>query len=81
MTINDAIKKVLLQESAPLTVRDIHAKIVEHKYYEFKSKSPVSIVGAQLRRHCEGRASKEATKTILYKKIRDKYCLIDRTSD
>jgi len=37
-----------------ITVIEAHSEIVTKKLYEFHADDPVSIVRAQIRRHCEG---------------------------
>ena len=54
MTITEAVKKVLMQNSKPLTVAEIHQAIVAGSLFEFKSNSAAAIVRSQIRRHCEG---------------------------
>jgi hypothetical protein len=54
MTIVEAIKEVMRRAKGPLTPAEVHQAIVGAGLYEFKSKSPVSVVTAQIRRHCKG---------------------------
>jgi restriction system protein len=54
MTIKDAAIEVLKSENTPLSISEIHSKIVEQKLFEFKTKDPQSIVQTAIRRHCDG---------------------------
>jgi restriction system protein len=54
MTVVEAIKKVMQGSGKPMTANEVHAEIAREGLYEFRAADPVSIVRAQLRRHCEG---------------------------
>lgn len=54
MTIIEAIKRVLKDNSTGLTSKEIYEKIVENNYYTFKAKDPKSIVNGIIRKHCYG---------------------------
>lgn len=76
MTITEAIKQVLAQKS-PQTAAEIHRAIVEASLFEFKSKDAVSIVRAQLRRHCEGVSAANASSRKEFRLVgTDRYTLI-----
>lgn len=68
MTITEAIKQVLAQKS-PQTATEIYRAIVEASLFEFKSKAATNIVRSQLRRHCEGVNTANASS-------RKEFCLV-----
>jgi restriction system protein len=76
MTITEAIKQVLKQKS-PQTAAEIHQAIVKASLFEFKSKAAASIVRAQLRRHCEGVNTANASAKKEFRLVgSDRYALI-----
>lgn len=78
MTITEAIRTVLAQNSKPLTAAEIHAAILAGHLFEFKSKSAASIVRSQLRRHCEGLQNQSASSKKLFRLVGgDRYELLD----
>ena len=54
MTIIEAIKEVIREHEAPMTVNEIYEAIVSQQLYEFHTPNPVHIVQNQIRRHCIG---------------------------
>lgn len=54
MTIVEAIKKVMLQASHPLSSRQVFDAIVAQELYQFQAKDPHHVVLMQIRRHCVG---------------------------
>jgi restriction system protein len=54
MTVVEAIKKVMQTSGKPMTANEVQAEIAKQNLFEFRAADPVSIVRAQLRRHCEG---------------------------
>lgn len=54
LTIIEAIKKVLSNQRAPMTVTEIYEKIIGNGLYNFKADEPKQIVRNQIRRHCQG---------------------------
>lgn len=78
MTITEAIKQVLAEKS-PQTAAEIHKAIVERALYEFNSKAAASIVRAQLRRHCEGVNTANASSRKEFRLVgTDLYSLISK---
>ncbi len=53
-TIPQVIAQVLRANKEPMTPREVYDAIVDANLYAFKAQDPLSIVKAQLRRHCEG---------------------------
>lgn len=53
MTIVEAIKKVMIEESNSLTSEEIYDKIIERELYKFNSNSPIHVVDTAIRRHCK----------------------------
>ena len=51
MKMIDAVILALNDSNSDLSVHEIYAKIIEQKYFEFKSKNPISILSAEIRRH------------------------------
>jgi hypothetical protein len=51
MKMLDAIILTLKESDSPLSVNEIYAKIIERKYFEFKSKNPISILSAEIQRN------------------------------
>jgi restriction system protein len=54
MTINEAIKQVMQDKSAPMTAEEAYRAIIEAGLYEFHADNPEHIVRSMIRRHCEG---------------------------
>lgn len=71
MTIVEAIKTVMLAKGAPMTVNEAHSEIVSKRLYEFHADDPVSIVRAQIRRHCEGLDFTTASATKHFRMVAD----------
>ena len=78
MTIAEAIQMVLKGKGTAMTVAQIHTSIVDQGLFEFKSKSAVSIVRNQIRRHCEGVSSGNVSSKKYFRlKGTDRYELAD----
>lgn len=76
-TVKQAIIEILQQENKPLTVEEIHSKIVENNLYTFNSQSPTSIVRSELRKNCKGVELKLSKPEKIFKITNDgKYSLI-----
>lgn len=60
MKMMDAVLKVLETNKEPLSAQDIYTKILDHQYFEFKSKNPLSILKSQLRRNSVSLTRKSA---------------------
>jgi restriction system protein len=71
MTIVEAIKKVMLAKGEPMTANEAYAAIVTQNLYEFHADDPVSIVRAQVRRHCEGLDFTTASATKHFRLVAD----------
>ncbi len=54
MTIIEAIKIVLKNQSEGLTSEEIYTQIIKNNLYKFGAVSPVSVVNSQIRSHCSG---------------------------
>jgi len=54
MTINEAIRQVMLNHGAPMTANEAYRAIVKAGLYEFHADNPAHIVQQQIRRHCLG---------------------------
>jgi undecaprenyl pyrophosphate synthase len=54
MTIVEAIRTVLESAADPLTVDEVHTRIIERSLYNFRAIDPKHVVRSQLRRHCIG---------------------------
>ena len=54
MTIIEAIKYVLSQNSNGLTSQEIYDRIIEQNLYEFGAQKPTAVVNGQIRRRCSG---------------------------
>lgn len=54
MTIIEAIKEVLKNESNGLSSADIYQCIIDKNLYKFGAKNPVGVVNGEIRRHCIG---------------------------
>lgn len=59
LTICGAIIQALKQAGKPLTPNEIFDLIIANKLYEFKSKTPLSVLKAEIRKHLEGLELKE----------------------
>ncbi|HMN14378.1 MAG TPA: restriction endonuclease, partial [Bellilinea sp.] len=69
MTITEAIKQVMINHGAPMTVNEAYHAIVVANLYEFHADNPLQIVRSQIRRHCEGLDFPSATPTKYFKLI------------
>lgn len=70
LTVKKAIIEVFKRERKPLSPREIFEIIRELNLYKFNTENPISIVSAQLRRHCRG--NKQAVgKDIIFSKTKD----------
>lgn len=79
ITIKEAIISVLKKEKNALTASEIYDKIIGNELYTFKSRMPVSIVSAQLRKSCEGVDLKKSSSTKMFHFIGNgKYKLIEK---
>lgn len=54
MTIVEAIKSILANNSVGLTCKEITMEILKGNLYSFKAADPNHIVNSQIRRHCQG---------------------------
>ena len=54
MTIIEAIKQVLSQNTSGLTSQKIYDKIIEQNLYVFGAQKPVAVVNGEIRRRCSG---------------------------
>ena len=76
-TIKDIIIKILISEHKPFSTREIYDQIVEKNLYEFKSKTPLSIINSELRKNCKGiELKKSKTKKIFEQHENGKFSLI-----
>jgi restriction system protein len=69
MTINEAIKQVILDHGAPMTVGEAYHAIIEANLYEFHADNPANIVRSQIRRHCLGLDFPSAAPTKHFKLV------------
>jgi len=69
-TIKEAIIDVM-GGSKPLSSREIYERIVEKKIYEFKSKTPISIINSELRRNCKGIEIKKSNTKKIFEQNED----------
>ena len=54
MTINEAIKEVLISNGNGMTSNEIYEEIVKRGLYSFKAKNPEHVVNTNIRRRCVG---------------------------
>ena len=54
MTVLEAIKKLLQENSEGLTCRELTEMIIDRGMYSFNTPTPNNIVNHELRKHCEG---------------------------
>lgn len=66
-TIKEVIINVLKEQRSPLTGQEIYSVIDQRKLYDFKSKSPVSIIISELRKNTQGIDIKKSSKTKFFK--------------
>lgn len=52
MTIVEAIKQVMRERGAPMTVAEVYGAIIDQGLYTFNADQPEQIVRQQIRRHC-----------------------------
>ena len=67
-TVNDAIIAVLKETNTSMTVKELYSRIIERKYYEFKTDNPTAIIANALRRHSTDHSH---SGTKLYRKKED----------
>ena len=78
MTIIGAIKRVLRAAKAPLTIPEIHEKIVANDFFVFDTPNPQTVIGHALRRHCIGVELKSSGKERWFKTLdNERYELIE----
>ncbi len=76
-TIKEAVLEILNQSKSPMTSKEIYNAIVSNKLYEFKTKTPQTIVNAEIRKNCEGLNLKSASSNKkLFKFDGEKYSII-----
>lgn len=67
-TVNDAIIAVLKEADRALSAKELHNRIIERQYYQFKTDNPIAIIANALRRHS---ADHSRSGTKFYKKRDD----------
>lgn len=78
-TIPQVIAHVLRAQKRAMTPRELYDAIVAANLYAFKAQDPLSIVKAQLRRHCEGLNFPSARSTKFFAMAEDgKYRLLPK---
>lgn len=78
MTIIEAVLTVMRSADRPLTSSEVLADITTKRLYEFGAKDPLSLVRAQMRRHCVGYERKVGASIRYFEKIdRDHFRLLD----
>lgn len=76
-TIKEAVLEILKKSKSPMTSKEIYNAIVSNKLYEFKTKTPQSIVNAEIRKNCDGVNLKSASSNKkLFKIDGEKYSII-----
>src|SRR5690242_9019087 len=66
LTINEAILSVMKEAGSPLTPAEAYERIVAKGLYEFHAQRPLSVVIAQIRRHCKDLEFPTAAPTKLF---------------
>ena len=64
--IHKIAASVLAQHQKPMSADDIFAAILQGNLYEFKAKSPLSVLRAQLRRHSRNINTPNKAKELLF---------------
>ncbi|MCL5024004.1 MAG: restriction endonuclease [Nitrospirae bacterium] len=81
MTINEAIKKVILEYGSPMTADGAYQAIIDKNLYEFHANNPAHVVRSQIRRHCEGLDFLSAAPTKHFKLVgENRYWPLDQPS-
>ncbi len=65
--IHEVAADILAENKRPMTAEEIYNVIVERGLYEFKAKSPKSVLRSQLRRHSADVRTKESSATVIFK--------------
>jgi restriction system protein len=52
--IHQVAVDVIRLQGRPMTIQEIYEYIVQKQLYSFKAKSPLQVLRAQIRRHCQG---------------------------
>lgn len=68
-TIKDVVIQILEKEKAGLSPSEIYNKIIGQNLYEFKSKTPISIINGVLRKACEGVELKKSNEKKIFKRL------------
>lgn len=71
MTIVEAIRTVMRAKGEPMTAAEAYAAITSARLYEFHTSDPISIVRAQMRRHCEGLSLTVSSKVKYFRALAD----------
>jgi hypothetical protein len=77
--IHQVAAQVLADGKRSMTVDEIYEVIVSKGLYEFKAKSPKSVLRSQLRRHCgnTGEQSKMDAKSVFQMLSDGRFALLD----
>ena len=54
MTIIEAIKEVLKNETSGLSSAEIYQQIINRNLYQFGAKNPIAVVNGEIRKRCVG---------------------------
>lgn len=78
MTIIQAVKEVMRQNKAAMTISEVYDAIIAADLYTFHADNPPNIVASQIRRHCQGLDFPSASSTKHFKIIDDnKYYFLE----
>lgn len=76
MTIIEAVTHVLKESGRPMSPNEVLSEIQRTNLYPFKTKDPLGVIRAQMRRHCEGYNRPTASVTPSLRKVgRDAFTL------
>jgi hypothetical protein len=71
ITIHEVAADVLSENQRAMTADEIYEVIIERGLYEFKAKSPKSVLRSQLRKHCKSNTGGNTTSNPLFSMTSD----------
>ena len=69
--IHQIAAEILAEHKRPMSVEEIYEVIVSKALYEFKAKSPKSVLRTQMRRHASNDTDSQASSSALFKVASD----------
>ncbi|MCY4178468.1 MAG: hypothetical protein OXD32_08270, partial [Endozoicomonadaceae bacterium] len=80
LTMLEAVQEILANCNRPLNKEEIYARIIERGLFEFDTKKPVSVLGANISKHTAGPNYSKPDPPLFMKFSDDRYTLINNVS-